>query len=112
MHLGVCTEVGEPAGDGEYEWIEVCIDSLEIEDDPAECGFHFMGIDGCEVNGYDNPLNDGTNVGAHPVGMLWMYRYGDGVVLLKEGDGFVELHRPRCRNAVGVEGTRLSPGGP
>jgi hypothetical protein len=97
-HFGTCALMRWPI-EGEsipYQWVSVGIDSMDLlyEDDPRAKGYHFMGIDGCNWSGYTNMFNDSTNVRQHPVEVFQLHLYGDGLVLLKEGDGFAPEHPP------------------
>lgn len=81
-HLGIC---------GETDYYQVVFDDLVLEDDPRDNTMLCPG--GCcfmEIEGGGPPYNDGRNLGVH-------HRFGivvdgegggDGVILLKEGDGF------------------------
>jgi hypothetical protein len=103
VHYGLCAAIGggdygegsDPdtlGPDSAYKWVLVDLDEMELENDPRDIGMHFMGIGGCDYNSYQNKYNDFTNRRQHPVEGFFIYLYGDGRILLKEGDGFDALH--------------------
>ncbi len=99
-HYGACAIVTQDEGEGggedyvPYQWIHVNLDSIDLENDPRDDGYHFIGIGGCNLNGFKNPWNDSTNVRQHDFNVLELWRYGGGRIILKEGDGFLPWHLP------------------
>jgi hypothetical protein len=94
VHYGSCARTRYGMNVVPYEWVWVGFDSLEVVEDPRDEGYHFMGIEGCSWNGFFNPFNDSTNVREHHEEGVYLRYRGDGLILLKEGDGFSADHPP------------------
>jgi hypothetical protein len=105
VHYGSCQVIGD-SGEGSepdslypdsepYRWVYVNTDSMDITDSP-ESSYHWMEIGGCNwwQDDFWNMYNDSTNTRKDDSGYFRLYLYGDGRILLKEGDGFDPLHDP------------------